>query len=333
MKNNIILSASDLAKGKLTACSLADGAIVLNEGEVQGIIESEVVEGLDVTEAVGTFNAQTDPFTTVNLQVSLKVEGKWSRYFSYGYWGLGKINFAWNEEDELVRSKVDEILVAPDHHATALKVRILLDRADQALPSPSLCQVTIACLPVIDEASPDSLPERANWDVPCLNQNMVPVIGGEMCSATTVAMLLMSKGMSFPDPLYPQRSVAHLVADAGHHDPTFGNWANNVDVIGGCGFKSEFLFMSLSELKHHLATVGPLGASIKGQTDYYYTAGHLIVVTGYEETKDGTVYLVNDPNVNARFGKDEDGHDLFVRIRMSEEVFVRVWRHAVYTIR
>ena len=40
---------------------------------------------------------------------------------------------------------------------------------------------------------------------------------------------------------------------------------------------------SWDELKYHLATVGPVGASIKGDTGIYKTGGHLIVVVGYKE--------------------------------------------------
>ena len=159
---------------------------------------------------------------------------------------------------------------------------------------------------------------------------MVPVIGHEMCSATTTAMLLKFKGMSFKDKdsEFEHRYVASLVADEGHKSPTYGNWVYNTAVMGAFGYNGYVArFYSWNELKRHLAKVGPVGASIAGDTGLYKTGGHLIVVRGYREENGKTYVICNDPNINSRF---KEG--LFVYYEFELEVFMNFWRGVAYVI-
>ena len=168
------------------------------------------------------------------------------------------------------------------------------------------------------------------YDVPKLNQNMVPVIGNQMCSATTTAMLLKYKGMDFSenDSEFEHRYVASLVADRGHNQPTYGNWVYNTVVMGGFGFNGyTYRVNNFEELKYLLDNVGPVGASIRGETGIYHTGGHLLVVIGYK-VKDGKAYvLCNDPNVNDRFGEG-----LFVYYEYPIDVFNNFFRGMCYVI-
>ena len=95
--------------------------------------------------------------------------------------------------------------------------------------------------------------------------------------------------------------------------------------MGAFGFNAYVArFYSVAELCHHIATVGPVACSMKGQMTSdkkdYYTAGHLITIIGYEY-KDGVLTLIsNDPNVSE------------VECRYSESVFTATWRNISYII-
>lgn len=333
LNNNSVLTAQDLWNHKVKSEAVhltAAGEIELDEDEHTGYFETDVFDMVAFNEVVGTFNGYTYPMSALNLAISMRIDHEMSAFFSYGDWGLGKLNVYYDQSDSHSHMCVDQILVDDGLMADGVKIKVTLLRADQALESPRLRQVSLATKPNITELSAEAiaqLPKKVAYDVPKFNQNRVPVIGGEMCSATTSAMLVAYMGLRLDDRTYPHRAMAHLVADAGHHAPTFGNWAYNIDAMGALGYNSSFIYSTLNGLKAILANVGPCGASIKGQTDYYHTNGHLICVTGYEEREHGTVLFVNDPNVDDRFGKGLD-----VAIEMSEETFMRVWRNAIYTI-
>ena len=77
----------------------------------------------------------------------------------------------------------------------------------------------------------------------------------------------------------------------------------------------------------------PNGCNIAGDVYHldqrlYNTGGHLIVVRGYRIDSNGNItILVNDPNVNSRFGSQ-----FFVYIEMTEARFKQVWRSVFYVI-
>ena len=74
---------------------------------------------------------------------------------------------------------------------------------------------------------------------------------------------------------YENRYIANLVADRGHNSPTYGNWVYNTVTMGGYGLNAYVARMySIEELLYHLAYVGPVSLSMKGQMtsnlkDYY----------------------------------------------------------------
>ena len=89
-------------------------------------------------------------------------------------------------------------------------------------------------------------------------------------------------------------------------------------------------FASTEEFLYSLQEVGPMAASIKGTVKYtkqdngqagsYTSAGHLLVVTGYEITDNGPFIYINDPNVNG------------VAIKQTLEDFLAVWRNVSYIV-
>ena len=325
-----------------------DGKLVLKEDKQEGYVESCEIATDEFDIACGSWACVTPEGSSAELLVKVCVDGNWSKYFSYGVWQLYKDNYYYDDADEIAHINVDEILVKNGKKASAVQYKVVLRKEGKESPKLSLVCVTLRVQsvnslalmkPLKEIKDIHLLPETVEYSVPRLNQNMVPVIGHEMCSATTTTMLLKYRGLDFSELAktykhhdtwgeFEHSYVAMLVADPGHNAPTFGNWVYNTAVMGAFGFDAYVARMySWEELKYHLAKVGPVGASIKGDTGVYKTGGHLIVVSGYK-TVDGKEYVIcNDPNINSRFGEG-----LFVRYEYPLDVFKQFWRGVAYII-
>lgn len=329
--HNCICDAHDLKDFTLENLAYVDEKIVLVDQSKEGVLLSPIVETLPFKEIVGSWACITTPESTCELMVSVGVNGKMSKFFTYGEWGLGKENIYYNQDDEDVKMSVDEIILKDGKLGTSFQFKVVMKKEAKL----SIVAMTLNLPDYEYPVDVKGLPSIVWYDVPRLNQNMVPVIGHEMCSATTSAMLLKFKGFDFKDKdaEFEHRYVASLVADPGHHAPTFGNWVYNTATMGAFGLDSYVArTYSWEELKYHLATVGPVGASIKGDTGIYKTGGHLIVVVGYKEVGNNKYVLCNDPNINARFGKDKYGNDLFVFVEYPLDVFMNFFRGVIYVV-
>ena len=329
--------ANDFNKKNLNNLELVDGKICLKEGEVYGYYDSEIYETLNFYELVASFASITSKEATCELLVKVRVGSTFSKYFTYGIWGLGRNNLYYNQKDTMARMDTDEVLI-DTRNANAFQYRIILRRDSASCDSPKLSLVAVT-MRMSDasykyEVDTTNLPDFVDYDVPKVNQNVVPGIGGVICSATTSTMLLKWKGLDFSQyDVYENRYIANLVADRGHNNPTYGNWVYNTVTMSAYGFDSYVKHMtSWDELKWHLANVGPVGASIKGDAILYTTGGHLIVVRGYRVVGNTTYVICNDPNINERFGKDKDGNDYFVYYEFPLNVFMNFWRGTVYVI-
>ena len=339
-KLNQIDYVNELKEYKSENLCVKDGRIVLEDDKKEGYLESCEIACLPSSIVVGCWACITSPEATIELMVKVCVDGVWSKYFTYGEWGLFRENYYYNDEDEQVRMYVDEIIMKDNKTCDKVMYKVILRKQKEESPKLSLICLNFKTTAEV-ETTVDVrfLPKDLEYDVPRLNQNMVPVIGHEMCSATTTAMLLKHRGLDFSKEAknyskvdswgeYEHSYVASLVADPGHNAPTFGNWVFNTAVMGGYGFNAYVKrFTGWEELKYHLATVGPVGPSINGDTGLYKTGGHLLTAIGYKVV-DGKEYVIcNDPNINERFGEG-----LFVRYEYPLEMFMKFWRGMAYVI-
>jgi len=301
--------------------------LTLQDGVLTSEYESKVYETLPFVSMVGSWTATTSTKATVEVLYKVRVNGVWSAYLSYGEWGLGLQNkcYSTKTSDGLAKMSTDEIMINNGNTANAYQFKVILKRDTLAETAPKVLLVAASfefenyTFPV----STNSLPTYYCHDVPMLNQNIVPVIGNSICSATSTTMLLKYKGHSFTeyDAEFEHRYIAGLVKDYNHD--IFGNWVYNVAVLGSYGNEAYLLRMySLEELVYHLATVGPISASVKGNMQGYYTTnGHLIVVKGYEYVNGELQFICNDPNLKN------------VEVRYSAETMQNVWRNMAYVIK
>lgn len=330
LKHNLICYSETLKDFELNNLKYENGKIKLINKNEKGYLVSPIYETKKFLKLTGSFSALTPNKSTIELMIKVFSEGKESKYFSYGKWALKGDNLYYNQDDGFSYMNVDEIVMKDGYKGDKVQFKAILEND---------CELSLICLSfklenyqydISNEIDLNTLPISIEYNVPKLNQNMVPEIGWEMCSATTTTMLLKYKGLDFSkeDSEFEHRYVASLVADRGHNSPTFGNWVFNTQVIGAFGFNAYVArYYSWEELKYHLAKVGPVGASIAGDTGLYKTGGHLICVRGYKEENGKTYVLCNDPNINERFGKG-----LFVDYAFPLETFMSFWRGVVYAV-
>lgn len=296
----------------------------LKDGALEGYYESNTFKVRDFFCLVGSYSCITSTNATGELLVSIRVGENWSKYITYGEWGLGLNNLYYNDSDSVAKLNTDEIFsVGGD--ADAIKYRFVMRRKDASVESPKLLLVAFA-IEMNNYSYPidtTDLPTQKDHDLPKLYQHDVPVIGGSICSATTTTMLLKNKGFDFSNKgyAYEHEFMANMVADRGHNNPTYGNWSYNMIAAGAFGVEAYVARMySWEELKEYLATNGPVGASIAGNFGIYSTGGHLIVVRGYREENGQTYVICNDPNVKS----------VYYEVTLS--IFMNAWRNVVYIV-
>ena len=322
-KHVLINRANELNTSMMTNLKYNGEKVVLEDNALTGTYESEVYNTLEFRRVVGSFSCITNENATCELSISIKVDGEWSKYFTYGEFGLGRNNLYYNQTD--TKSYMDTDMIEPKsgYRGNGVKYRITLKRDSLSTKSPELSLVALALF-IIDYnyvVDTSNLPDSVDWDLPKLYQHDVPGIGGVICSATTTTMLLKFAGYDFSDKgyEYEHQYMANMVADRGHNNPTYGNWSYNMMAAGAFGINAYVGKMySWDEIRYYLANNGPIGVSIGGNFGIYSTDGHLLVIRGYRIENGETTVICNDPNVKG------------VYYEVSLEIFLRCWGSVVY---
>lgn len=306
---------------------IIDGKLVLNENILEGSYESNIIETSPFRSLVCSWAALSSKNATVELFIKVLVDGVWSDYVTYSPWGLGLQNASHDQNNGIIQLSTDEVIVLNSKTATAIQYQVVLKRALSSVESPKLSLVSFALeIPNYNYyVDTSNLKESVCYDVPRLCQNVVPTIGGSICSATSTTMLLKYKGLDFTtfDNQYEHRYIASIVKDYGNN--IYGNWVYNTVTMGGYGFDAYVARMySINELLYHLSNVGPVALSVKGtmisSEKTYTTNGHLIVAIGYKMVDEKLYILCNDPNVAN------------VYCEYSVDVIENTWRNIAYII-
>ena len=327
--------------GEKNNLEIQNGKLVLTDGAKEGTYSTGEISNGNFTECVGSFSCITFRYATCELQVRLKINNKWSSYFTYGAWGRGLKNACYPKTDTYSKMVEDEIKTTGSNVATAFELKVTLRRDNVNVESPKLSLIALS-LDLSSYSFPVDITGISNevkWNVPKLYQREVPEIGGSICSPTSSTMLLKFKGHSFANltgddyelssdiptnqTAYEHGYIANIAKDYGND--IFGNWAYCCITMGAYGENAYVKrYYSENELLLHLANVGPIAASIKGYVingvKDYNTAGHLMVVTGYAIRNGKIFYYINDPNVPS------------VSVEMTSENFFNIWRNVGYVI-
>ncbi len=293
--NESIMFCANEFKGKFVSVIYKDGGLMLMPGSTEGtFISDEVYLGGSFQQMLASWNSDTTG-GTVEVSVSILLDdGSYTDWFSWGVWSVikglsgsastqnehGKVGIDildLNEECQgIVRYRID-IKQTKDHSPIVYNVTLASDKEDSLLKAPT--------------------DTYKKLDVPYRRQTDVPEIGGQICSATSLSMILLylgEEGLEVED-------VAWGVRDYGAK--RFGNWAYNVAYAGELGYNAYIDYFDIDAIKWAVYTGHPLACSIRvkaGQltkSGYpnYTTNGHLLCVVGYEERNGQGWLLINDP--------------------------------------
>ena len=313
-------------EGTKSNVHVENNKLVLDDEAKEGYYETNEITVDAFTDCVGSYASTSSKDATCELLVKVYSNNKWSKYLSYGVWGKELKNAMGATSDTYVKQVEDEIIMIGSNVATKFQMKLVLRRNSTATESPKVSLLSLA-IHYSNYSYPvdiSTIPSEVKYDVPCLYQHDVPVIGNSICSATSSTMLLKWKGHDFKGcAQYEHEYIANVVKDYGND--IFGNWVYNTIGMSSFGEISYVKrFYSYQELLKHLATVGPVSASIKGTTitnkKTYTTAGHLIVVTGYKIDGQNITMYINDPNVPG------------VEVTMTLDNFLNVYRMVSYII-
>lgn len=332
-RNNLLVLSAETLRDAVNAGHASDvvftrGALELAPGESEGVFESAAVSLPPFHQLVASWNSTTPPGCFVELSVQVRAKGTWSRWFSYGEWADAGTNAGSvsDQRDELAVLDVD-LLRMLDGAADAMRFKVHLGRAGDGKspgPTPRVRLVAFTFARVNPESRPYTHEDVA-LSVPARAQLPVPDIGREICSPTSLAMVMQYYGW-----IEPTERVAAGVKDNGAD--IYGNWSYNVAYAGERGFTAWVERCdSLEDVKEYLKDGIPVIASVRTPKDdplpgavMSYPAGHLLVVTGLVEQGGQRFVLVNDPAAHA----DED-----VPRRYPLERFLEAWRNVIYVVR
>ncbi len=194
-------------------------------------------------------------------------------------------------------AKIDVDFFTSERTWSAAQLRIrAMASGDQLNRSVIVRRVALCFSRRTDEPAPSfTLTKEAirRIDVPFRSQKTErPEIAGRICSPTSVAMALAYRGLEV-DTL----AAAERIFDSAHD--IYGNWTRAIQgaySFGAPGYLARF--SDWNEVARHIADGTPLVISIaakEGELDgapYPKTAGHLLVLCGFDEK--GDVH-VNDP--------------------------------------
>ena len=289
-----MLSANEF-EGEFRSVEFRNHGLMLVEGATEGTFISEEVDlGGSFKSMLASWNASSAG-GTVEVSVSVKLaDGSYTGWYSWGVWSaIRGLSGSKSMEDRHGEIDID-VLTLKEECAGIVRFKIDIKQTGEG--SPVVYNVTLACN---KKDSALKAPEETykKLDVPYRRQGDVPEIGGSICSATSLSMVLLYHGEEGLD----VADTAWGVRDYGAEK--FGNWAFNVAYAGELGYNAYIDYFDIDAIKYAVSTDHPVICSIRvkaGQLSAsgfpsYSTNGHLLCVVGFEEKNGQKWLLINDP--------------------------------------
>lgn len=327
-----LTTAEDFLLGTLEGLavdeSVGKGALRLAEGASEGVYTSDIIGVAAFEYLVASWNADMPAGTTLEISARAYVDMKkeWTSWMSWGTWRAEITRGSGEDEDALAYMDTDTLTISGSDGETASLVQMKATlKANADGESPVLRQIAATYKNTLDGQAitplylgdAAELPERVQLGTPAYSQQIRKnSIAGEMCSATTISVLLNDRG----EDVLPEE-IALLNYDKTYEG--FGNWSFSVAAAGAYGYDAYCQYGSFDVLRQELAHGYSVGISVRysnsSSGSYPYvanapisgTAGHLITVTGYE-TVDGVDYFFvsdsaagSDPTCVLRYRADQ----------------------------
>ncbi len=262
------------------------------------------------TRLVTSWHITTPPGTVATPAVRVRVGGRPSPWYPLARWGRGTHPATGDPLPSSLPPRrngpgpawvdIDILRLKDDLLADAFQLRVTLRSNGEALPQVHRLAVT-TYRPGTGEATtprdPTAPPVRLA--VPERSQTVEdPAISGQICSPTSLGMVLAYYGVDRP--------TAEVAAGVRDHlgDETYGNWSFNTAYAAGHGFQATVHhFPGLAAVEAELRAGHPVilsvawGAGELPEAPIPKTNGHLIVATGIDAQGD---FYVNDPAADPR---------------------------------
>lgn len=293
-------------EGRLDRCEVdvASGALVMSPtAEEQAVYLSPVFASpTSFSEAVLSWNidASAGAGVAVEFRAAADHGQKWTRWLYLGDWGDMPDDIVRTVDDPQGWIDVDYFVSPRRFHIAQFRLRAMRRAAanDQAQDirvhrmavTLSDTHTDVDAEEYFDE---NTAAEAGKIDVPYRSQKAEDrFISGRICSPTSVTMVMAFRGVT-----HPTADVAARCFDETHD--IYGNWPRCVQgahSFGVPGFLTRF--STWKEVQTMIAHGQPVIISIKANrgelnnAPYSRTAGHLLVITGFDEHGDITV---NDP--------------------------------------
>lgn len=301
-------NAPDFAEGTSRQISPEGEGVVMHHPEprsfpLRSTWTSPTVEtSFDFTELLPSWNVLVPDRTGAMFHVRSRDArtGEWSPWLYTGYWGQ---TVGINRTIEFEHGKIEVDVLVLERPADAFEVRATLLSFDPSGDlSPTLRRVAaVYSSEVRDEAARRSLVgtpepvEHAPRNLPVVfrAQGLAPAnLKSEICSPTSTSMVMAFAGVDVP-------TVESALTVYDPEYDLFGNWNRAVQFAGSKGLDAWLeRFSSMDDVRARVAAGQPVIASIRFGSGEFpsnvmdETAGHLIVIRGFNEQGDA---IVNDP--------------------------------------
>ncbi len=319
-----------LAGEDTVAAGSYSGANYYNAGKYRygtARIQHELSAPFD--EVVPSYDVVTPPGTWMEVRVSARIAGAWTKDYKLGVWTSAR---GGNVTPHSVKDgtgdaqgdiRTDTLHLKAKADALRLTAVLFSERADA---TPTLRGLA-AAVSASDRALPTVAPEMAAWGkvlpVPKRSQMIYPDGGEVWCSPTSTTMLLAYWGdkLAKPELTQPVPTTVKGVYDFiynGH-----GNWAFNTaygaSVAGSALNSMVARLSSVAQLERLILAEIPVAISLAysagelSGSPITSTGGHLLVVKGFSATGD---VICNDPAFGA---------DATVEVTYKRDEFAKAW--------
>lgn len=307
----ILREITDFASGAFENTAVENGGIQLGRKAsghlLTGSYTTPPLSSAPFSAVVPSWNADTPPGTTVEVQARVAAGGSWSQWFSFGKWSPYILRGSPEpERDDMAQCDAEYLTLLPESPpADSVQLRVHLETLDANLtPTVRLLAVSVNS----DADSADGPDEFSRvLEVPAYSSLVRdPAISAWIGSATSLAMLMNRYG----EDVLPEE-VARAVYDAGA-----GRYSNLsfLTAAGGMyGYECFAGYAGIDTICGEVWRGNPVGVmlryrapSLSGEEGAdaglpvledatVSSAGHIAVVRGIETVRGETTVYINEP--------------------------------------
>jgi len=325
MKNNLFIhDYNEFKTCILENLKIDNKGVVLEKDTYYGKLISNEYSTKEFISLISSWNVLLEENDSISLSYSVFNGEVWSSFLNYGKWSLMNNYSNSNNEDKVAIIDIDNILLKDSNIGLAFKYLVEFKKENINGIGPILKRVNTTIKPS-NIYKKENINLNKIIDVPLRSQLDIPEIGNQICSPTSVAMVMDYNGVNIST-----SKCSDLVFDNGAS--IYGNWSYNASLPGQYNLYSYVeVLEDINDIKEYITNDIPVIASIRTNnkdelqgTIMAYPHGHLLVVVGFTKEEGKDYVIVNDP---AEYITSK-----VLRKYLLNE-FIKAWRGVVYVIR